>query len=188
MRGKGETMPGTIKKAAIWLGLVGSDRYPEDDVPDEEYSESVYVEPSAEDSVDVSQVTRLPDRRGGSQMHHQDYGSTGDHEVDQESLVDPQVPQTADLARIISVRPHTYNEARTIGENFRDGTPIIMNLSDMDEADAKRLVDFAAGLIFGLHGTIERVTNKVFLLSPYNVHVTAEDKQRLATSSFFNQS
>jgi cell division inhibitor SepF len=58
----------------------------------------------------------------------------------------------------------------------------------MADVDAKRLVDFAAGLVFGLHGTIERVTNKVFLLSPANVTVTAEDKARMAETSFFNQS
>ncbi|HEY3505863.1 MAG TPA: cell division protein SepF [Actinocatenispora sp.] len=90
--------------------------------------------------------------------------------------------------RITTVHPTTYNEARTIGEHFRDNTPVIMNLSEMDEADAMRLVDFAAGLIFGLRGTIERVTNRVFLLSPANVTVTAEDKAKIAEGGFFNQS
>ncbi|MCW2537699.1 MAG: sepF2 [Modestobacter sp.] len=65
---------------------------------------------------------------------------------------------------------------------------MIMNLTEMDDADAKRLVDFAAGLSFGLHGSIERVTAKVFLLSPQNVSVTAEDKARIVESGFFNQS
>ena len=60
------------------------------------------------------------------------------------------------LNRITTIHPRTYNEAKNIGESFRDGTPVIMNLSDMDDADAKRLVDFAAGLVFGLHGSIER--------------------------------
>jgi cell division inhibitor SepF len=96
--------------------------------------------------------------------------------------------QTADLARITTLHPRTYNEARTIGEHFREGTPVIMNLTEMVDSDAKRLVDFAAGLIFGLHGNIERVTNKVFLLSPVNVEVTAEDKARMAERGFFNQS
>ena len=63
-----------------------------------------------------------------------------------------------------------------------------MNLSEMGDVDAKRLVDFAAGLVFAVHGTIERVTNKVFLLSPPNVAVAAEDKARIADSGFFNQS
>ena len=96
--------------------------------------------------------------------------------------------QTTDLARITTLHPRTYNEARTIGEHFRDGTPVIMNLTEMVDSDAKRLVDFSAGLIFGLRGSIERVTNKVFLLSPANVEVAAEDKARIAERGFFNQS
>jgi cell division inhibitor SepF len=90
--------------------------------------------------------------------------------------------------RITTLHPRTYNEARQIGESFRDGMPVIMNLTEMDDADAKRLVDFAAGLSFGLRGSIERVTNKVFLLSPRDVDVTAEDKARIREGGFFNQS
>ncbi|GAA1399539.1 cell division protein SepF [Catellatospora coxensis] len=90
--------------------------------------------------------------------------------------------------QITTLHPTTYNEARQIGERFRDGTPVIMNLTEMDEADAKRLVDFAAGLAFGLRGTIERVTNRVFLLSPANVQVTAEDKAKIAEGGYLNQS
>jgi cell division inhibitor SepF len=102
----------------------------------------------------------------------------------------PQQPQqrVAELSRITTLHPRTYNEARTIGENFREGVPVIMNLSEMDDSDAKRLVDFAAGLVFAVRGSIERVTNKVFLLSPPNVSVAAEDKQRIAEGGFFNQS
>jgi cell division inhibitor SepF len=90
--------------------------------------------------------------------------------------------------QITTLHPTTYREARTIGEHFRDGTPVIINLTEMDESDARRLVDFAAGLAFGLRGTIERVTNRVFLLSPANVQVTAEDKAKIAEGGFFTQS
>ena len=93
----------------------------------------------------------------------------------------------SDLYRITTLYPRTYNDARRIGEEFREGVPVIMNLTDMDDVDAKRLVDFAAGLVFGCRGTIERVTNKVFLLSPVNVDVAAEAR-RLAQDGFFNQS
>lgn len=89
--------------------------------------------------------------------------------------------------QITTLHPTTYREARTIGEHFRDGVPVIINLTEMDEADARRLVDFAAGLAFGLRGTIERVTNRVFLLSPANVQVTAEDKAKIAEGGFFDQ-
>ena len=98
------------------------------------------------------------------------------------------VGTVAELSRITTLHPRTYNEARTVGENYREGTPVIMNLSEMDDNDAKRLVDFAAGLVFATRGTIERVTNKVFLLSPANVSVAAEDKERIAENGFFNQS
>ncbi len=90
--------------------------------------------------------------------------------------------------RITTLHPRTYNDARAIGEAFREGTPVIMNLTEMDDVDAKRIVDFAAGLVFGRRGTIERVTQKVFLLSPANVVVTAEEKQRMVQGGFFNQS
>jgi cell division inhibitor SepF len=90
--------------------------------------------------------------------------------------------------QITTLHPTTFREARTIGEHFRDGVPVIINLTEMDEADARRLVDFAAGLTFGLRGTIERVTNRVFLLSPANVQVTAEDKAKIVESGFFDQS
>jgi cell division inhibitor SepF len=91
------------------------------------------------------------------------------------------------LARIVTLHPHTYNEARPIGERYREGAPVIMNLTGMDDKDAKRLVDFAAGLAFALRGSIDKVTNKVFLLSPPNVDVSAEDRRRIAEGGIFNQ-
>jgi cell division inhibitor SepF len=92
------------------------------------------------------------------------------------------------LDRIVTIHPRFYNEARTLGEHYRLGNPVIMNLSDMEENERKRLVDFASGLVFGHHGTIERVTSKVFLLSPANIRVSSEDKVAAAEASFFNQS
>jgi len=97
-------------------------------------------------------------------------------------------PAPKEPYRITTVHPRTYNEARQIGERFREGGAVIMNLTELADADAKRLVDFAAGLIFGLRGSIERVTNKVFLLSPRDVDVTAEDKARIREGGFFKQS
>ncbi|GAA2700695.1 cell division protein SepF [Micromonospora olivasterospora] len=97
-------------------------------------------------------------------------------------------PEEEQRYQITTLHPTTYREARTIGEHFRDGVPVIINLTEMDEADARRLVDFAAGLAFGLRGTIERVTNRVFLLSPANVQVTAEDKAKIAEGGFFSLS
>jgi cell division inhibitor SepF len=105
----------------------------------------------------------------------------------------PRMEHTPALAeperyQITTLHPTTYREARTIGEHFRNGTPVIMNLTEMDEADARRLVDFGAGLAFGLRGTMERVTNRVFLLSPANIQVTPEDKAKIAEGGFFRHS
>ena len=154
-------MADRLKKAAVWLGLVSDHDYNE---ADEGGVEDVTEEVTPRGSGAPATVTELESRR----------------------VVQP-TSKVADLSRIITVHPRTYNEARTIGENFRDGVPVIMNLSDMEDSDAKRLVDFSAGLIFGLRGSIERITSKVFLLSPQNVNVAAEDKERIA-GGFFNQS
>jgi cell division inhibitor SepF len=89
---------------------------------------------------------------------------------------------------IITLQPRSYSEARKMGEHYREGNPVIINLDDMEEGERKRLVDFASGLVFGLHGRIERVSHKVFLLSPANVNVSSEDKTAAAQASFFNQS
>jgi cell division inhibitor SepF len=89
------------------------------------------------------------------------------------------------LAKITTLRPKDYGEARTIGERFRDGTPVIMDLVTMDNADAKRLVDFAAGLAFALRGSFDKVATKVFLLSPADIDVTAEERRRIAEAGFY---
>ncbi|MGZ8180217.1 cell division protein SepF [Williamsia sp. SKLECPSW1] len=92
------------------------------------------------------------------------------------------------LAKITTLRPRDYSEARTIGERFRDGNPVIMDLVEMSNEDAKRLVDFAAGLAFALRGAFDKVATKVFLLSPADIDVSAEDRRKLAETGFYNQS
>lgn len=93
-----------------------------------------------------------------------------------------------DFSRIETVHPRSYNDARPVGEQFREGVPVIMNLSDLDDSDAKRIIDFAAGLVFGLRGSIERITPRVFLLSPVNVDVGAAARAQIAQDDFYNQS
>jgi cell division inhibitor SepF len=88
------------------------------------------------------------------------------------------------LSKITTLRPKDYSEARTVGERFRDGTPVIMDLVSMDNADAKRLVDFAAGLAFALRGSFDKVATKVFLLSPADIDVSAEERRRIAEVGF----
>ena len=203
-------MAGMMRRAAVYLGLTDEQRFEDeryyDDYEDEyepEHTEHAVSAPEPrrepEDASSgalvvaqndrrafaaPSNVTVMPDRserssradraeRGGPVM----YSVPTDRSADREASY-----------RITTLHPRTYNEARTIGEHFREGVPVIMNLTEMEDADAKRLVDFAAGLIFGLRGNMERVTQKVFLLSPANVDVTAEDKARIAEGGFFNQS
>ncbi len=162
-------MAGAIHKMAVYLGLVEDDRQYDDgyDAYEDDYAE-------------------YADGAGGPDAPAGRVGQADGVIVDSTRLAG--APQPTDLARITTLHPRTYNEARTIGEHFREGIPVIMNLTEMVDSDAKRLVDFAAGLIFGLRGSIERVTNKVFLLSPANIEVTAEDKARIAERGFFNQS
>ena len=170
-------MAGAMRKMGVYLGLVeDDDRREVADYEDyEEYAEA-----------EVVPVRRVAAGRGWEDAEaravvpapHEGY-----HEPAYREMVDEPISH-----RITTLHPRTYNEARTIGEHFREGTPVIMNLTEMVDSDAKRLVDFAAGLSFGLRGSIERVTNKVFLLSPQNVDVTAEDKARIAEGGFFNQS
>ncbi len=161
----------SLRGAAVWLGLL--------------------EDPNDKDEVDA-ELTQAQDYAHGASRPIEGKPATNVHKL--ETKREPAVavapepePKVADGNRIVTVHPRTYNEARVIGEHFRDQVPVIMNLSEMEDVDAKRLVDFAAGLTFGLRGTIERITSKVFLLSPQNVKVTAEDKQRIA-GGFFNQS
>jgi cell division inhibitor SepF len=157
-------MGSAMRKMGVYLGLLeDTERY--DDEYYEDDDQRGQAEPQAEPATRPAPVANIAERRR------------------------PQATSVvAEPSRITTLHPRTYNEARTIGENFREGVPVIMNLSEMDDSDAKRLVDFAAGLVFAVRGNIERVTNKVFLLSPPNVSVAAEDKQRIAEGGFFNQS
>jgi cell division inhibitor SepF len=165
-------MAGAMRKMAVYLGLVEDDHRFDDQYQDgygdgyDEYGAELVMDDDRHDA-------RTPDAPVNGRSVERRAAAT---------------VQATDLARITTLHPRTYNEARTIGEHFREGTPVIMNLTEMVDSDAKRLVDFSAGLIFGLRGSIERVTNKVFLLSPANVEVTAEDKARIAERGFFNQS
>jgi cell division inhibitor SepF len=163
-------MAGAMRKVGVYLGLLeDTDRYEDDDYAD---GESPVATRGASAAGRPVQVVR------------------DDRATSVASLAERRKPGTVltELSRITTLHPRNYNEARTIGEHFREGIPVIMNLSEMDDSDAKRLVDFSAGLVFAVRGTIERVTNKVFLLSPPNVSVAAEDKQRIAEGGFFNQS
>lgn len=159
-------MGGALRKTMLYLGLA------DDQNERDEYLDEFDEELEAPVSSDDYQAQVTPLHRAGPR--------------------EAAPVAASDLRRITTIHPRSYNDARLIGEAFRGGTPVIMNLSDMDDADAKRLVDFSAGLIFGLHGSIERVTNKVFLLSPEHVEITGEEKlaekPTARAGAFYNQS
>jgi len=168
-------MAGAMRKVAVYLGLVeDQDRYGDYDNEFDEYADEAF------DDVGDVESAADPHETGGRTANVASLAERRPRAVHTRNAVD--------AARIVTLHPRNYNDARTLGEHFRDGTPVIMNLTDMDDVDAKRLVDFAAGLIFGLRGSIDRVTAKVFLLSPADVEVTAEDRARIASGGFFNQS
>ncbi len=181
-------MGGALRKTMVYLGLAeDDDRYDAYDV-DEDF-------PEDEAEADEHRGRRTPEPVGARREPRMD----GDDEESRPAPVTPinrghmtrvvhSTSVRTELHRISTIHPRTYNEAKTIGEAFRAGTPVIMNLSDMDDADAKRLVDFAAGLVFGLHGAIERVTSKVFLLTPADVEVAPAEKVKVPERTFFNQS
>ncbi|MBC9715313.1 cell division protein SepF [Streptomyces sp. TRM66268-LWL] len=150
---------GSVRKASAWLGLV-------DDNDDERYYDG--YDDDAADSVEESRT-------------------------DNSWVTDPRVrvaSQTAEEQgrRIGTVTPDSFRDARGIGELFRDGVPVIMNLTSMEPSDAKRVVDFAAGLTFGLRGSIERVAGRVFLLTPANTQIVNGESTARPADGFFNQS
>lgn len=155
-----------LKRMAAYLGLVeGSTARADDELDIHEPAESAYPLRSVEAATAAAPAAPVTSAKVGIPT-----------------------PVQTELSRIVTLNPTSYNQARRIGEEFRNGVPVIMNVTDMDDSDAKRLVDFAAGLVFGLHGTIERVTNKVFLLSPANVDVGAIARAQARGDGFFNQS
>jgi cell division inhibitor SepF len=83
--------------------------------------------------------------------------------------------------------PKRFNEAREVADRFKDGTAVIMNLQGTEDSTARRLVDFASGLVYGLDGKIELVANRVYLLTPADVEVSAEERERIAGGGFYNQ-
>ncbi|MFD7708972.1 cell division protein SepF [Streptomyces sp. NPDC059785] len=134
----------------------------------------------------------LVDDNNDDERYYDDDYAEGQESGGDAWVTDPRVKVASDTAeekgrRIGTVTPDSFRDARGIGELFRDGIPVIMNLTAMEPADAKRVVDFAAGLTFGLRGTIERVANRVFLLTPAHTEIVSGEAGR-RTDGFFNQS
>lgn len=150
-------MGNPLKKTMIYLGLADEDSY------EEEVEE--FKQPSKRE-----QKAAKAEREAAPERVHTTAPVT--------PLRRPQAVREASIGavnEILTVHPKQYRDAMVIAENFREGIPVIINLSQMSDAEARRLIDFVSGLSLGLSGRIERVTSKVFLLSPESVAISGDN-------------
>ncbi len=157
-------MAGVWKKTMQYLGLVE-----DDDLED------------LDDGTEASDMGAEPPR---VQRINREVTSVDHPETIVRTMPSSRVPAMASIHRS---EPRRFNDARDIGERYRQGVPVIMNLQGADDTIARRLVDFASGLVFGLDGKIEMVASRVYLLTPANMEVSAEERERLVEGGFFNQ-
>ena len=164
-----------LRKAMHYLGLAPDDEYDEyDDEPmaaSGPVGRSGYVPPEPPE-VHAAAVRPLP--RSADPVTGLASG------VRPAGVVRPLTPQSS--AKPYAMSPSSFNEAQAVADKFMAGIPVIMNLQGLDRDLSRRLVDFASGLCYGLRGSMERVTNQVYLLTPSNVEVSAEEKRRLRES------
>jgi cell division inhibitor SepF len=159
-------MPGVWKKTLTYLGLVEDEDYDElDEVSVEGRGEPAPVRRIARPEAvrDVSAEPRM------------------------EGIVRTIPTPRPSGSSIHKSEPKRFNEAREIADRFKGGIPVIMNLQGTDDAVARRLVDFASGLVYGLDGKIEMVANRVYLLTPAEMEVSAEERERIAGGGYYNQ-
>jgi cell division inhibitor SepF len=157
-------MAGVWKKTMQYLGLVE-----DDDLED------------LDDGLEASEMEAEPPR---VRRINREVTSVDHPETIVRTMPSSRVPAMASIHRS---EPRRFNDARDIGERYRQGVPVIMNLQGADDTIARRLVDFASGLVFGLDGKIEMVASRVYLLTPANMEVSAEERERLVEGGFFNQ-
>ena len=169
-------MATAMKRLGVYLGFV------DDDLDYDGY------EQGAGESITGRTDASTPVARSASPVGVATVARTADVSSSDRQVSADAVQAPVDPYSIHTIHPRSYNEARRIGEEFRAGSPVIMNLTEMDDTDAKRIVDFAAGLVFAMRGSMERITKKVFLLSPPNVDLRDAPAVRQARDGFFNQS
>jgi cell division inhibitor SepF len=161
-----------LRNAMVWLGL--AEDY------EEEYADE--VEATAPRTLnDVSadnNVRRISTARATTRVRTVD---------DVRTERQPQRAQPMSHTTVHYTVPMTFNEVEEVGDRFRNGIPVIMNLASANENVAKRVLDFASGLIYGLDGRIERVGDRVFLLTPQGVEFSTEERRKLSERGFFNQ-
>ena len=181
------------RKTLVYFGLSDEDDdYYEDEPPLQQPDpESTYRQRAS-----VRRIESTSKRRSSSDFDdifaEDDYRSSQSRPSSAPSRTPPvrAVPNAPDQApvRVHLVVPKNFNDAQTIADKFKGDIPVILNLQQSETELAKRLIDFASGLTYALDGGMQRVADKVFLLTPKNVEVSAEERQRLLEKGFFNQS
>src|ERR671918_1691860 len=168
------TMPGVWKKTLVYLGLAEDDEY-------DEYGYDEFGPEDAERDRDNAPVRRLPERDRRRDREEDELG--------RKDAVVRAMPATGTGApRVHLVTPKAFNDAQEVGDKFRDGFSVLMTLQAANPDLSRRLVDFASGLAYGLSGSMQPVADKVFLISPQGVEVSAEERRRLVEErGFFNQ-
>jgi cell division inhibitor SepF len=156
-------MAGVWKKTLNYLGLVEEDEDFVEEMPESEPAPVRRMRPQA--------VREVP----------------ADTEGVVRTISSTARPAVAATGAIHKSEPRRFNEAREVADRFKEGTAVIMNLQSTEDSIARRLVDFASGLVYGLDGKIELVANRVYLLTPADVEVSAEERERLAGGGFYNQ-
>jgi cell division inhibitor SepF len=173
------------KKTLSFLGLVEEydDEYADlpDDLPPQR-SERPEPAPARSEPSNVRRIAPAPSRVGAGSGAAPMGSSAPSSAPSQPSNVRPVTSH-----KVHVTNPTTFNDVEEVGERFRNGIPVIMNLDGASESVAKRLLDFASGLIYGLDGRIERVGDRVFLLTPVGTDVSTEERRRLSERGFFNQ-
>ncbi|MGH2653211.1 MAG: cell division protein SepF [Actinomycetota bacterium] len=166
-------MAGVWRKTMKYLGLVDDDEFEAIERDGQDLDDRMLARPRVEES---------PLRRFG----RGDHGATSMTETP-EAIIRT-IPKTQPSAGAIHrAEPKRFNEARELGERFKDGVPVIMNLQGTEDSIARRLVDFASGLVFAQNGKIELVAQRVYLLTPADVEVSAEERERIKEGGFYNQ-
>jgi cell division inhibitor SepF len=158
-----------MRRAMHYLGLAPDDEYEDDylDEPASAVSRTAYVPPEPPDA-HTAAVRPLP-RSADASGPVPAVRATG--------VVRPLA--VSGTAKPYAMSPTSFNEAQSVADKYMAGIPVIMNLQGLERDLSRRLVDFASGLCYGMRGSMERVTNQVYLLTPTNVEVSAEEKRRL---------
>lgn len=162
---------GFFRRSLVYLGLVEDDEF-------EDYEDSAPEE-------DASAATPYKTEPAVRKLHPRE-AKQGVNPPSAVAAVRP-MPTSGLKNAMHIIEPKGFGDAEQIGEKFRQNVPVLMNLQYVDTDLAKRLIDFGSGLTYGLGGSIQRAADKVFLLVPANMEVSAEEKMRMQEQGLFNQ-